>query len=583
MKPSLLDALEAVKKNSAIDDGKVLECALYCGFTPLHLQTFFHAALCGLSGNRRVLIQEGTYADLLGSLLGLISKDIPLEFVAVAMEWDDFDARLGLRSSSGWSHSSHASILESVHAKSALFSDCLQRLAERTKVVLSLPSSPLLPLHYSVRGGSNPWESELRAAVSSWTDYLLPQKNFRLFNMELLSTSSSYASRYSAESHLAYGFPYSMDFASDLGRELAMLALPPTPLKGVIVDLDETLWKGILGDDGVEGVSWDLDHGSHIHAVFQAFLQSLAEVGILVAVASKNDPDLVEELFVKRSPLLRRDSVFPLMAGWGRKSNSIRKVLEAWNIAADAVVFVDDNPLEIEEVRAELPDVNAFLFPSGRADAVLSLISTLRDLFGKDEITEEDSIRMQSLKQRDVFLTAEVSGGENYEELLRQNESVVTLRFLSEKGDARAFELLNKTNQFNMNGVRCTEGEWKKLCSRENGFVLVCDYEDRFGPLGKIAVMAGYVDGDRVLLTHWVMSCRAFGRRIEHCMLKCIFEKYGVEEMGLEFSPTERNKPFRTFASEAGAVLTERCMGITRAVFFEKCPPLYHEVREGWE
>jgi len=359
-----------------------------------------------------------------------------------------------------------------------------------------------------------------------------------------------------------------------------MLALPPTPLKGVIVDLDETLWKGILGDDGIEGVSWDLDHGSHIHAVFQAFVQSLAEAGILVAVASKNDPELVEELFKKRSPLLRRDSIFPLMAGWGRKSNSIRKVLEAWNIAADAVVFIDDNPLEIEEVRTELSGVKTFLFPSRKPDAVFNLISTLRDLFGKDEITEEDSIRMQSLKKREVFLTAEVSGGESYEELLRQNESVVTLRFLSEEGDARAFELLNKTNQFNMNGVRCTEGEWKKLCSRENGFVLVCEYQDRFGPLGKIAVMAGHVDGDRVVLTHWVMSCRAFGRRIEHCMLKYIFEEYEVGEMVLEYSSTERNKPFRTFASEAGAVAAEEGMVVTRAVLFERCPALYHEVRE---
>lgn len=580
MKPSLLDALESVKNNRSIGDGNDLFCALYCGFTPLHLQTFFHAALCELVKNRRVLVQEGLYGNLLGSLLGLLSENAPLEFVAVAMEWEDFDARLGLRSSSGWSPSSQSNILESVRAKASLFSDCLLELSEKTKVVLSLPSSPLLPLHYGVRRRSGPWESQFRAAVLRWTDSLLPQKNFRLFNTELLSTSPSYASRYSAESHLAYGFPYSADFASDLGRELAMLALPPTPLKGVIVDLDETLWKGILGDDGIEGVSWDLDHGSHIHAVFQAFVQSLAEAGILVAVASKNDPELVEELFKKRSPLLRRDSIFPLMAGWGRKSNSIRKVLEAWNIAADAVVFIDDNPLEIEEVRTELSGVKTFLFPSRKPDAVFNLISTLRDLFGKDEITEEDSIRMQSLKKREVFLTAEVSGGESYEELLRQNESVVTLRFLSEEGDARAFELLNKTNQFNMNGVRSTEGEWKKLCSRENGFVLVCEYQDRFGPLGKIAVMAGHVDGDRVVLTHWVMSCRAFGRRIEHCMLKYIFEEYEVGEMVLEYSSTERNKPFRTFASEAGAVAAEEGMVVTRAVLFERCPALYHEVRE---
>jgi FkbH-like protein len=523
------------------------------------------------------------YGDLLGSLLKLLSEDVSVEFSVVAMEWEDFDPRLGLRSFAGWSTANHDDILDSVRAKVALFSDCLDRLTAKTNVVISLPSTPFLPLHYSARRRSSCWEGSLKREISLLPEHLLPLKNFRLLNHELLSSNSAYVSRYSAESHLAYGFPYSLDYAEVLARELALLALSPQPLKGVVVDLDETLWKGILGEDGIAGVSWDLDHNSHIHGVFQSFLQSLSGAGVLVAVASKNDPSLVEELFSKRNMLLRRDSIFPLFAGWGRKSASIRKILEAWNIGADAIVFVDDSALEVEEVRTELPEVRSFLFPSGKPDAVLDLISTLRDLFGKDSITAEDSIRLRSLMQREEIAIVSASGGDGYEELLRCNQPDVTLRLVPCEGDSRAFELLNKTNQFNMNGVRCTETEWRALCERKNGFVVVASYEDRFGPLGKIAVIAGFLDGARATLSHWVMSCRAFGRRIEHLMLGYLFEKYLITDICLEYAPTERNAPFRDFAMEFGAVMKEEGMVIDRVSFSSRCPALYHDIRETFE
>lgn len=583
MSVSLLKALESVKANRVIDSGNDLFCALCCGFTPLHLQTFFHAALCGLSPKRRIALCEGTYGDLLGSLIKLSTEDLPVEFAVIATEWEDFDTRLGLRSFGGWSVASQGDILDSVRAKVALYSECMKRLAAKTNVVLTLPSAPFLPLHHCVARRSSSWEFSLKREISLLPEDLLPLKGFRLLDHEVLRRCSAYVSRYSAESHLTYGFPYSLDYAGVLARELANLALPSPPLKGVIVDLDETLWKGILGEDGIEGVSWDLDRNSHIHGVFQAFLQALAEAGILVAVASKNNPSLVEELFSKRNMLLRRDSIFPLFAGWGRKSASIRKILEAWNIGADAIVFVDDSSLEVEEVRTELPEVRSFLFPSGKPDAVLDLIVTLRDLFGKDSITAEDSIRLRSLMQREEIAIVSASGGEGYEELLRRNQSVVTLRLGPREGDSRAFELLNKTNQFNMNGIRCTEGEWKELCGRENGFVIVAAYEDRFGPLGKIAVLAGYLDETRATLSHWVMSCRAFGRRIEHLMLDYLFKKHTIENIFLRYAPTERNAPFHDFATEIGAVKMEDGMEISLVSFSRKCPALYHEIREMFE
>ena len=580
MAGNLLDALEIIKKNRGLGAEKAVHGALLCGFTPLHLKTFFHSALCCLAGERRIVLQEGSYGDLFGALVRAFEVDDDWEFVAVAMEWEDFDPRLGLRSLGGWSSAVYDDILATVRSKVSRFADVLRQLAEKTRLVIALPATPFLPLHYNNPTVESSWESKIKGEVALLADLLSGVKTIRFLNLDKLSGEDGYPARYNAESHLAYGFPYSVEFAALLGGALAKVAMSQPPLKGIVLDLDNTLWKGILGEDGIEGVSWDLDHGSHIYGVFQAFIQSLAEAGILVAVASKNDPALVEELFSQRDTPLKRGSIFPLEAHWGRKSVSIRKILAAWNIGAGDVAFVDDSPLELEEVRAEFPEIRLFPLPVGKAEKILALIYTLRDLFGKDVISQEDSLRLESLKQREKVLTVSASGAESYEDLLRENNSKVSFITLSPSGDDRAFELLNKTNQFNMNGVRATETEWKSLCSQENGFVVVTAYEDRFGPLGKIAVMAGFKKGNQAVITHWVMSCRAFGRRIEHGLLRRAFEKLDVPEIFFQYERTERNGPFEEFLSSLGVAETPEGRRIERDSFVERCPALYHEVED---
>lgn len=580
MGDSLLHAMEIIKNNRDLNGEPTLHGGLFCGFTPLHLKTFFYAALCEQLPNKRVVLNEGVYGDLLGSLLKQKDEGGSLDFITVAMEWEDFDARLGLRSIAGWSVNSYEDMLSSVRMKAALFRSCFEQLSKRQRVVVSLPVSPFLPLHFSSPGEVSLWEGELKNVLSLFGASLLSFKNLHIIDAEVLTLHSSYISRYSAESHLAYGFPYSIAFSSALGKQLAAAVASPQPLKGIVVDLDETLWKGILGENGIYGVSWDLDGNSHMHGVFQAFLQSLADSGILVAVASKNDPALVESLFTKRNPLLKRDSIFPLIANWGRKSVSIGRIIKSWNIGDDAVAFVDDSPLELAETQSEFPGLRTFRFPTGKPDEILTLIRDLRSLFAKDTITKEDKIRLESLKQLEKISVLSSVSEEGYEDVLRESRPKIALKTLSAEGDERAFELLNKTNQFNMNGLRVSDGEWKALCSHENGLVIVAAYEDKFGPLGKITVMAGIHDGERMDLSSWVMSCRAFGRRIEYFLLDYVFQKYGVKNVSLQYVKTERNGPFLDFLTGSGAIETDEGMVISREAFYERLPNLYHEAGE---
>lgn len=187
---------------------------------------------------------------------------------------------------------------------------------------------------------------------------------------------------------------------------------------------------------------------------------------------------------------------------------------------------------------------------------------------------------MQSLKQRAKITEISSLDEKSYDQFLRMNQSKIFLHSRPDDDNGRALELINKTNQFNMNGKRCTENDWKNLCNQENGFVISASYEDKFGPLGKIAVMVGFSEGRDATLTHWVMSCRAFGRRIEHCMLKYVFEKFNVEKIRLQYLPTLRNSPFLEAVKCIGAIHARSEIEITHSQFAELCPNLYHTVKE---
>jgi FkbH-like protein len=146
--------------------------------------------------------------------------------------------------------------------------------------------------------------------------------------------------------------------------------------------------------------------------------------------------------------------------------------------------------------------------------------------------------------------------------------------------DARALELVNKTNQFNLNGRRMTEAQWRAYLQETNTFLLTASYEDKYGPLGKIAVIMGSVSGGRLFVDAWVMSCRAFSRRIEHHCLRYLFDKFSAAEIAFDYQPTERNGPLRSFFEELLQRPLESDLRITRECFAKGSPRLLHQVTE---
>jgi FkbH-like protein len=574
----LKDALELVRQNSR-RSANTYAVQLACGFTPLHLQTFLVARLTELLPERRIECRTGLYGDLAGVLAAPETQ--AADAVAVVMEWPDLDPRLGYRRLGGWGQAAVADILASVETRLAGLRAQLETLAAATRVSVVLPTLPLPPAFLIPAGQTGAAEWRLRALLASFAAGIAGLPNLAVASPEALDRASPPDTRHDLRSDLAADFPYRTDHAAALAAALAGLIRPAAPLKGIITDLDDTFWRGLVGEVGTDAVTWDLDSRSQMHGLYQQMLAALADAGVLVAIASKNDPAVVSRALARADLRIKPDLIYPIEVSWNPKSAAVGRILETWNIGADAVVFVDDSPIELAEVERTFPGIRTMRFPTHDDAAILALIRALRDLFGKQTVTAEDKLRRDSIRQSALLRMATEdpeSSPESRDEFLASLGAGVTADFRKSPADTRAFELINKTNQFNLNGARIDPAEWRRLLEKNDSFVLAISYADKFGELGKIAVAAGEVGEEGVAVKHWVLSCRAFSRRIEHQTLKLLFDRFDAEKVHLDYRRTERNGPTGDFLRDAMGVTEDGPVTVSRADFFAALPALPHEV-----
>jgi len=549
---------------------------LLCGFMPLHLETFIKAYLTLRFPGTSSSLAGGLYGDLEGNIQGAREGDGAIAVI----EWSDLDQRLGFRASAGWQRETLDDIVTQVEEKCRRLEAHLIELAQKMPVAVASPSLGLPPMTHLPPSQTNDCEVRLNVILAGFLQRITGHGGIRLVSGSKLASISPSNARHDVKMDLHAGFPYTLSHADVLAEVSVQCLFPAPPKKGIITDLDQTLWKGILGDVGVEGISWSLEDKSQGHAIYQQALASLADSGVLVAIASKNDPKLVEAALQRPDLLLLPSQIFPVEASWGVKSEAVGRILQAWNIGADSVVFVDDSQMELAEVSEKYPGVECLRFQPDDPAAIVDLVWQLRARFGKSEVLEEDRLRLKSIRASASALrenTVEPSA-----DFLARSEAKVTLETAS--ADPRAFELVNKTNQFNLNGVRYTEAEWKALARRPGAFLATVSYEDRFGPLGRIAVIGGYREKDRCYVDTWVMSCRAFSRQIEFQSIRQLFAKSGASEIRFRFKPTDRNGPLQTFFAHFfnGGAGAEGELQLRPDDFERLCPSLSHQVNDKW-
>jgi len=573
----LLDALELLKR-PVPEELQPLRVYLACSFTPLHLQTFLAAHLRSLLPDRRIDIKIGVYGDLAGNLGGLVPSDF--DILAVVLEWPDLDLRLGIRNLGGWRAKDMPDIMETVDRRLSQLGRSSKLLSSSLPVVICLPGVPLPPLFFTRTQQGATHELQLRNALTSFALAVSREPGVRIVNPQSLDELSPAGERFDLRSEVMTGFPYTMAHASSVAELLAVLIHNSAPKKGLITDLDDTLWAGILGEVGVDGLAWSMDQHAHLHGVYQQFLASLASAGVLIGVASKNDPALVEKAFARKDLHLSREDIFPFEVHWNRKSGSVQRILETWNIGSDAVVFIDDSPMEVAEVKAVFPDMECVVFPQSDYPALWKMLRRLRDLFGRSVVTAEDELRLRSIRDAGVLRGLSADAPDSLDEFLSLAEAKIHFTFGKRPLDPRALELINKTSQFNLNGVRFSESAWMNHLKDPAAFLVLVNYEDKFGPLGKIAVITGKADIQRLFVDAWVMSCRAFSRRIEHQCLKYLFKKFAAEEIVFDFRETPRNGPLQEFFRKWSNGPLSGNIHISGAAFRANAPSLYHRVEE---
>jgi FkbH-like protein len=571
----LLQALQILRQPISETAG-TQDVFLACGFTPLHFRTFLEAYLRLCFPAERVEVKTGLYGDLLGNLERLDAARFSLACVLV--EWSDLDPRLGIRSHGSWRRENIADAVKSARKRSERLIELVGLLAKSLPTYVSPPTLPLPPVFVTRGSQAHPQECELREIAASLATSFSKCHRARVINAQWLDEMSPFARRFDPKAEISTGFPYSLEHASRVSQLLATLIRNAAPKKGIITDLDDTLWAGILGEIGVEGICWDTSRQGHLHGLYQRFLDSLTLAGTLIAIASKNDPELAEKALRRDDLLVQRDRVFPLEINWGPKSVSVDRILRQWNVMPSDVVFIDDSPREVAEVQASFPEMECIVFPKSDPLALWELFKRLRDSFGKSTVTAEDEIRIDTIRTA-ATLGRAIQGSRNAgDEFLRTAEATISFLRESEWCNGRAFELVNKTNQFNLNGRRVTESEWLAFLRDPAALVLSASYKDKYGTLGKIAVLAGRGAGSRLTVNLWVMSCRAFSRQIEHQYLKYLFEKMGFDEICFDCEQTQRNAPIQEFFREVLGKSFTPPLVVPKTWFAARAVPLFHRV-----
>jgi len=501
--------------------------------------------------NEAIEVKTGLYGDLEGTL-SLAAKS-QADAAVVVIEWSDLDPRLGFRGSGGWALSLQADILATCQGRFTRLLRGLESLGGKMPVALVPPTLLPTPWGHTASWHCSLNELELQKYTTAFLADAARISGVSIIHPAHLARVSPEAGRADTTMELRAGFPYTIGHASAVADQAIRLLYPPSPKKGLITDLDETLWSGILGEAGASNVSWSLGDHAQIHGLYQHMLRHLSEMGVLIGVASKNEQAVVEQALLREDLFAPAQALFPVCANWGPKSASVAEILRVWNIGPESVVFVDDSPMELDEVKAAFPAMTCLLFPTKRAAKCVELLDELRSLFGKGTVQREDALRGASIRANAAMQTSAVGSADGA--FVRGLEGCVTFDCRKDPSNQRIPELINKTNQFNLNGVRTSTGEWLKQIQDENSLVVGVSYDDKFGPLGTIGALAGRRVKNELEVTSWVLSCRAFSRRIEDHMLDHVFQHHGISTVRLNFRRTERNEPLRRYLAGLGLEL----------------------------
>ena len=313
--------------------------------------------------------------------------------------------------------------------------------------------------------------------------------------------------------------------------------------KCVILDLDNTLWGGVIGDDGYENIEIGTLGIGKAFTEFQKWLKELKNRGIILAVCSKNNEVVAKEAFLRNTEMvLKLDDISVFVANWNNKADNIRSIQSTLNIGFNSMVFLDDNPVERQIVKDNIPDITVPELPEDPAYYLQYLYSL--NLFDTTGVTVEDIKRTESY-QKELHISTLKKSFVNESDFLSSLEMVSLVEPFNKSNLARVVQLSQRSNQFNLRTIRYTDNDVLQLAASSDYKNYCFTLNDKFGENGLICVVSLKLVTESVcFIENWFMSCRVLKRTMENFVLNTIVEdlnKTGCLKLIGEYIPTAKN------------------------------------------
>lgn len=391
-------------------------------------------------------------------------------------------------------------------------------------------------------------------------NFLLSQGCVRIKNVYLLDFNGlqmQYGKKAVKDDKLYYiaKMPVSIDFLPRFAKMVfdMIASIEGRFKKCIICDLDNTLWGGVIGDDGLNGIQVGELGTGHSFEDLQHWLKQLKDRGIILAICSKNDEVNAKEPFEKHPEMvLRLDDISIFVANWEDKASNIKHIQKTLNIGMDSIVFLDDNPFERNLVRSMIPDITVPELPEDPAE-YLSYLKSL-NLFETASYSETDKDRTKQYQAEMSRVSLEKQFA-NYDEYLESLEMIATVNPYDEFQTPRIAQLTQRSNQFNLRTQRHTESDITRFAGDDEYITRYFMLKDKFGDHGLISVVLLKKNGDELFVENWLMSCRVLKRGMEQFIADSIVniaKDAGFKRVIGEYIPTPKNGMVKNLYIELG-------------------------------
>lgn len=323
--------------------------------------------------------------------------------------------------------------------------------------------------------------------------------------------------------------------------------------KVIVTDLDNTMWGGIIGDDGVENLEISIETPNGMaHVEYQSYLKQLSEIGILICICSKNDYNIAKSAFNEIDMPLKFENFVIFKANWNNKASNIIEIANELNLSTDSFIFIDDNPAERDIVKNNIDGIH--VVDTSNVEEFIDFIDK-SGYFETVNITEED-LKRNKFYKNNIKRLEKTNDFISYDDYLDSLEMIYTFDEFSKKNISRVTQLINKTNQFNLTTKRMTESEVRNVIDDRHINITV-SLRDKYGDNGLISVLSSTIYENALNIDIWLMSCRVFNRKVEYKLFDYLLGKCkanNISKIHGKYIPTKKNAFVKDFYKSLGFI-----------------------------